>query len=603
MLVAATGLELIGRGDVGDRARGVLMTEDGHESAWRGRPLRRLPLDPLTRRHFLGVLGGAGAAVALAPLVSCTTGSEEKVPSPAPTGGVQFDESTIPGPGPVSGGKYGGGVVAGYGRPYDNNDPARGEDLFSYDIITNFVFFGAVLAFQGQTGPPMANIAELPQVSQDKKTLTFTVRDFNFENGRAITADDIKWSLDRILLPETRSWGASLFGSIEGAQAVIDGKTKTADGIEVVDSKTFKLHLTNPDFTVLYALCQPPASPVPQEEVERLGADFSKTPIGYGPFKIESFDEGGQVAHLVRNDNFFYEGLPYIDTVEMHWGSDYQALLLQQKSEAIDVIADGISGTVLGQAKTDPSLSPLLKEVNILQTLSGQFNLTTPPFDNLKVRQALNWAVNRDDMAKVLHGAGVPDGAPYPLGIQGYESTFEPYGYDPDKARQLLDEAGFPDGFEVKFTSDNSEPFPAIAQIVQQNWADIGVKADLELVRFSVWNELSDQGKLPVWMTGWFMVYPTPADKVNGQYITGASENNMRYSNPQVDALSQQANETFDDAERNTIYAQIESIVGEDAPELFLVSTAFWTTVAEKLQNWHWRGEYGSYFDRIWIEE
>ena len=580
------------------------MTGDGREWAWGAQSLRGLQFDPLTRRRFLRVLGGAGALAALGPLASCTQGpGKEASPSPT-TGGAQINDAIVPGPGPVSGGTYGGGVVAGYGRPYDNNDPARGEDLFSWDIISNFVFYNAVLAFQGQTGPPMANIAELPQVSQDKKTLTFTVRDnFKFENGRAITADDIKWSLERALLPETRSWGASLFTSIEGAQGVMDGKTKTADGIEVVDSKTFKLHLTDPDFTILFALCTPPAAPVPQEEFERLGTDFSKTPVGYGPFKMESFNEGGQVARLVRNDNFFYEGLPYIDTVEMHWGSDYQTLLLQQRSGAIDLIADGISGTVLAQAKKDPSLSPLLHTVVYLMTYSAHFNVTIPPLDNVKVRQALNWAVNRDDMETVLHGAGVPDGAPFPLGIEGYESTFQPYGYDPDKARQLLEEAGFPNGFEVQLTSDTSDPFPVLAQVVQQNWADVGVKADLQLSRFAVWDELADEGKLPVWMTAYCMAYPTPADIVNGMCITGASENSMRYSNPEVDALATQANGAFDEAERNEIYAQIESLIGEDAPGLFLLSAVFLTTVAQKIQNWHWRSEIGNYLDRVWIEE
>lgn len=578
------------------------MTGDDREWAWGARSLRGLQFDPLTRRRFLRLLGGAGALATLGPLASCTSGpGKEASPSPT-TSGAKINAAIVPGPGPVSGGTYGGGIVAGYGRPYDNNDPARGEDLFSWDIISNLVFFNAVLAFQGQAGSPMANIAELPQVSQDKKTLTFTVRDnFLFETGRAITADDIKWSLERALLPETRSWGASLFVSIEGAQDVMHGKTKTADGIEVVDSKTFKLHLTVPDFTITYALCTPPAAVIPQEEFKR--TDFSKTPVGYGPFKMESFDEGGQVAHLVRNDNFFYKGLPYIDTVEMHWGSDYQALLLQQKAGAIDMIADGISGTVLAQVKNDTSLSPLLKTVPELETYSAHFNVTMPPLDNVKVRQALNWAVNRDDMAKVVQGAGVPDGAPFPLSIQGYKSTFQPYGYDPNKARQLLAEAGFPNGLEVQLACDTSDPFPALGQIVEQNWADVGVKTKLQMMRFSVWNELSNEGKLPAWMTAYCMAYPTPADIVNGEYATGASENPMRYSNPEVDALAKQANGTFDEATRNEIYARIESLVGEDAPGLFLLSAVFCDLVAQKIQNWHWRSEEGNYYDRMWIKE
>ena len=554
------------------------------------------------RRQFLRFSAAAGGlAVGGSLLAACTKSAASSTVSSTSASAASV-VGTVPGPGPVSGGTYGGRVLAGYATPPDSNDPAQSYNLFSYDIVTELVFFGGLLAYGEQFGGPIPNIAaSMPQISSDKKTFTFSIRPgVKFHNGREITADDVKYSWERVLLPETAAWGSSYFKDIVGAKDVLSGKTKSLEGVEAVDSATLRVNLETPNFTFLNAVSQPFSAPVPQEEVERLGDKFGKTPVGFGPFKIESQDESAQVTRLVKFDDYFWKGLPYLDEVEMHWGSSDATLLLQLKSGAIGVIADGIPGTLLGQTQSDPALTPMVKNVPVHQNLKFMFNVTKPPLDNAQVRQALNFAVDRENISKVLHGAGVPDGAPYPLNL-GFTPTFQPYAYDPDKAQQLLTQAGATD-LQLTITSDTSEPWTTIAQIVQQSLNAVGVKADIQPLKSNVYLQLAQQGKLDMWPDGWFMVQPTPADIVDNQYVTNAGSNYSGFSDPQVDQLAAQADTSFKVEDQNRLYAQIEELIGEAAPALYLVNGNYAAGVnPSKVANWQYRGEYGNYFDRMWV--
>ncbi len=557
----------------------------------------------ISRRDFLR-FGAAAGGLALGGTLAaaCTKGGPTATPSAAPTRGAVIT-GTVPGPGPVSGGRYGGRVIAGYTTPPDSNDPAQTYNLFSYDIATELVFFGGLLAYGGQYGGPIPNLAaSMPEISSDKTTFTFTLRPgVKFHNGREMTADDVKYSWERVLLPATAAWGSSYFSDIVGAKDMLKGRTKSLEGVEAVNSTTLKVQLEGPNFTFLNAASQPFSAPVPREEVERLGDKFAKTPVGFGPFRIESQDESSQVARLVKFDDYFWKGLPYIDEVEMHWGSSAETLLLQLKSGAVGLIADGIPGTLLGQAQSDPSLKPMVIGVPVHSSAKFMMNVTKPPLDDARVRQALNWAVDRENISKVLHGADLPDGTPLPLNL-GFTPTFQPYGYDPNKARQLLSEAGHTSGLQLTITSDTADPWPTLAQIVQQNLAAVGVKAQIQPLKSNVYLQLAQQGKLEMWPDSWYMIQPTAADIIDNQYVTNAGSNYSGFSNTQVDSLSAQAHSIFDVAQQNRIYAQIEQLIGEAAPALYLVNVTYQGGVNPALlENWHLRGELGNYFDRMWV--
>jgi ABC-type transport system substrate-binding protein len=571
---------------------------------------------PTDRRGFLRLTGAAGLLGVVGTaggLSGCSTGSaaadgNSATSATAPGGGVHLREY-VPGPQPASGGRYGGTVSVVWSDPPNSFDPAVGYNLTAWDAITEVVFFGSLMAYDKQLGGPVANIAaSSPVISADSKTLTFTLRKgVKFHNGREIVASDFIYSWERMLAPALASWATSYLTSIEGANAVINGKTKTLDGVEAPDDYTLVVHLTAPDFTILNAFALPFTAPVPKEEVERLGdTAFGERPVGFGPFRITGYDSAGQTASFERFDDYMYPGLPYLDGVNYRWGVDPSVQLLQLQSGAVDLIGSGIPSSQAAHVLATPTLRALTQQRPSPGNLWLTIYLDHPPFDNPKVRQALNWAVDRAEIGRVTYGTYAPWGAPFPEQLADFTPTFKPYGYDPAKAKQLLAEAGYPHGFFATLTISSDDPFPAIAQIVQAQLAGVGVRLSLNQVSSNALVSLEEAAAkggshLQLDADNWYEVQPTPADEVDALYTTGASSNYNSYSNTEVDRLAAQARQTFDETARNKLYAQIQQIVGEDAPFVFLESALWLAGVSKRLHNYQYRGETYTYYDRLWV--
>jgi ABC-type transport system substrate-binding protein len=581
-----------------------------------GRP-RRLPPPgraPWTtdRRGFLrltgaaGLLGVAGAA-GVASLSGCSY-DNATADQTAAGGGARIREY-VPGPQPVSGGRYGGTVSVVWSDPPNSFDPAVGYNLTAWDAITELVFFGGLMAYDKQLGGPVPNIAAAPPVmSADNTSLTFKLRPgVKFHNGRDIVASDFIYSWERMLTPALGSWASSYLTSIVGANAVIAGKAKHLDGVEAPDDQTLVVHLTAPDFTILNAFALPMTAPVPQEEVERLGdTRFGETPVGCGPFRITSYDSAAQTATFERFDQYMYPGLPYLDTVSYRWGVDPDVQLLQLQNGDVDLLGPGIPASQAAHVLAMPSLAALTQQRpspgNLWLTIYPDY----APFKSQQVRQALNWAVDREAIGRLTYGTFSPWGAPFPAQISDFKPTFTPYGYDPAKARQLLAEAGYPHGFSATLTINSDDPFPTIAQVVQAQLAAVGVQISLNQVSSNALLSLeegaqSGGGHLQLDADDWYQVQPTPADEVDALYVSGASSNYNQYSNATVDDLAARARESFDETERNALYAQIQQLIGEDAPYVFLESALWLAGVGPRIHNYQYRGETYSYYDRMWV--
>jgi ABC-type transport system substrate-binding protein len=218
----------------------------------------------------------------------------------------------------------------------------------------------------------------------------------------------------------------------------------------------------------------------------------------------------------------------------------------------------------------------------------------------------MNWAINKEALGKITYGTSTAWGAPFPSQLSDFTRTFQPYGYDPAKARQLLAQAGFKQGFSITLTVAAAPPFPSIAQVVQQQLGAVGVHVTLNQVDSNAlysleYAEQRGSKKLQMSTDLWYMVQPTAADEVDALYTTHASSNYCGYSNPQVDRLAKQAAADFDPISRNKLYAQIQQLVGEDAPFIFLASTDFLAGVSQRVNNYQYRAETYSYYDRMWV--
>lgn len=547
----------------------------------------------LSRRDLLQV---AGTGVAGLYITACG-GSDSKVPGSGSAGGEV--QTGIPGP-KSTGGQRGGRLLVAWESEADSYDPAIGYSLQAWDA--QCCLLNAPLLVFGEKGSaPVPNAAAaMPETNAGGTEYTIKLRPgVKFHNGRAVTADDYKYTWERLLDPKLASWAGSYLYAVEGAEAMGAGKTKRLKGVKVVDERTLVVQLTQSDATFLNLLASPYMAALPKEEVERHGDDFSKNFVGTGPFKLTEYDGRNQRSVFERNADYLWKGLPYLDAVEYRWGIEPQLQLLQLKAGKIDALGSGVGASQVSKVNAQPSLKPYVQPVALQAVRWVALNVERAPLDNVRVRQAINWAVDREQLGRVTFGESEPWGAAFPKNLPDYERTTEPYGHDPEKAKALLAEAGV-DRPSFEFLTNGEDPWPKLAQIMQQQLADVGIEMKIRTVGSSAFDAIIAKGDTDAFQSHWYMVQPTALDIINTNYISGGSSNFNNYSNAEVDKLAAQAGAALDEEARNEIIATIEDRITQDAPGLFLASLNFILGRSPELENFHYNPIYGAYYDRLW---
>ncbi|RUY77526.1 ABC transporter substrate-binding protein, partial [Mesorhizobium sp. M7A.F.Ca.CA.001.10.2.1] len=226
--------------------------------------------------------------------------------------------------------KQGGAITITYKDDVATLDPAIGYDWQNWSMIKSL--FDGLMDYEPGTTNLKPDLAESYEISPDGKTFTFKLRHgVKFHNGREMTADDVKYSLDRVTNPKTQSPGAGFFGSIKGYDDVAAGKAGSLSGVTVVDPYTVKFELTRPDATFLHVMAINFSHVVPKEEVEKYGADFGKHPVGTGAFKLAEWTLGQRIV-FERNADYWHKGLPHLDKITFEIGQEpIVALLRLQK--------------------------------------------------------------------------------------------------------------------------------------------------------------------------------------------------------------------------------------------------------------------------------
>jgi ABC-type transport system substrate-binding protein len=393
------------------------------------------------------------------------------------------------------------------------------------------------------------DLAESYTISDDGQTYTFKLRDgIKFHNGRALTAGDIKYSVERAINPATQGPGAGFFGSIKGYDEMVgDAKATELSGITTPDDKTVVIQLTRPDATFLHVMAINFSYAVPKEEVDKFGADFGRNPVGTGAFKLVEWVPG-QKTELERFADYYRQGVPYLDKLTFEFGQDPTVNVLRLKKGEIDIAGDGIPPAQFNEAMSDPANKDLIAKGDQLQTGYITLNVKMPPLDNPKVRQAINMAVNKDRIVRIINNRGVPANQPLPPAMPGYDTSYQGYAFDPEAAKTLLSEAGFADGFSTELYAMNVDPNPRIAQAIQQDLAAVGIKAEIRSLAQAEVITAGGAGQAPmIWSGGmaWIADFPDPSN-FYGPILScaGAAEggwNWAKYCNEDLDARANQA--------------------------------------------------------------
>jgi len=506
---------------------------------------------------------------------------------------------------PAAAQEQGGSIVVTYRDDIATLDPAIGYDWQNWSIIKGM--FDGMMDYEPGTTTLRPHLAEDYTVSEDGTTYTFTLREgVRFHNGREMVADDVKYSLERTLNPETRSPGQGFFLGISGAQAFVDGEAEEVTGVRAPDPRTVEITLDEPNASFLHLMAINFSYVVPREEVEALGEDFGRNPVGTGAFKMQAWQLGQRLV-LERNPDYFVEGLPYLDQISFEVGVEPSVALLRLQRGEVDILGDGIPPAQFVAITSDPANEGLIASGPQLQTGYITLNGNVEPFDDVRVRQALNMAVNKERVVQIINGRATPANQPLPPLMPGYDEAFEGYPYDPEGAKALLAEAGFADGFATQLYANNTDPNPRIAQAIQQDLAAIGIDVELRTQAQSTVIAAGGEpeGAPMIWSGGmaWIADYPDPSNFywpiLSCAGAVPGGWNWAWYCNEDLDAMASEADamvQPDQQAAREEMWHEIYAQVMADAPWVPVFNETRYTMHSARLS-----GPEGVFIDPIHI--
>ncbi|MFT5169237.1 MAG: oligopeptide transport system substrate-binding protein [Saprospiraceae bacterium] len=430
-------------------------------------------------------------------------------------------------------------------------------------------------------------IAESWEISADGKVYRFKLREdvyfhdngaFEEGRGRKVSAKDFVYSFNRIISDEVASPGSWIFkGRVAEIQPFVE-----------IDKNTFELRLITPFRPILGILTMQYCSVVPREAIEKYGKEFRSNPVGTGPFMFKNWLEN-QSLFLVKNKNYFEkEGdkqLPYLDAVRVNFIGDRKTAYLELMNQKLDFMSGLESSYVDELLTTDGALQPDKKET--LQFLKSPFLNTEylginlqlgdekNPLRSKKVRQALNYGFDRNKMLETLRNnvGKAADAGFVPRGLPSFDnSSVKGYAFDPDKARTLLKEAGYPNGDGLSEISlYTNKDYQDLCTFIARQWEDIGVKVNIEVIESATLRQMMTKGQVQMFRGSWIADYPDAESFFTVFYSKNpAPPNYTRFSNPEFDELYETALEENDDQKRYDLYHQMDRILIDEAPVIFL---------------------------------
>jgi oligopeptide transport system substrate-binding protein len=448
-------------------------------------------------------------------------------------------------------------------------EPAFLTDMYGRSVVSQI--FDGLVQFDANLNPIPA-LAEFWEASRDGRTWMFTLRQgVKFHHGREVTVHDVVYSLTRLLRVKSPGPAADFFERIQGAKDFMEGKTRSVQGLKAVDRYALQMVLQESFAPSLAILGLANVAVVPQEEAEKGEDRFGHAPVGTGPFKFVRWAPNQEIV-LEANDHY-YEGRPFLDTLVFKIvvggkiEEGFAEFLKGNLEEAI------IPSGKMDEVRTDPQYRKYQRfRKPALSLFYIGFNARLKPFDDKRVRQAFNYAVDKEAIVReiIQMGSLVATGV-LPPGMPGYDPHLRGYSYDPGKAKQLLAEAGYPDGAGFPtvqlWSSQRAESTKAELAAYQRYLADLGVKVDIHFAtNWPAYKAMLEQGKLPMFRLIWVADIPDPDNFFLPLLHSTSPTNRTFYRNILVDQLLEQARKESDDARRITLYRQVERIVIDDAP-------------------------------------
>ena len=458
-----------------------------------------------------------------------------------------------------------------YRRPLGHDpktlDPARISDVYSLSVSQQI--FDGLVQFDHTLAIRPA-LAEFWRASRDGLTWTFELRKgAKFHNGREITADDVVYSLTRLLDTRTQSGVADLFLGVRGARQFRDGHARTVSGLLAVDRNTVQVTLDEALAPFVAILAVGHAKIVPRNLVEAQGEAFGGQPVGSGPFKFLRWERGKEIVLSANAEHF--EGPPKLAGLVFRIFPGDQRDAMHE-----EFLKGGLEDTPIPPHADRRALAGGGAHVYVKRPMASVrfygFNTRMKPLGDRRVRQALLYAIDREAIVQNIYlGQYTVARGILPPGTLGFNPKLAGYAYDPQKARDLLERAGYPGGrglptFAI-WSSVKRNDIVLEHEQIKKSLAAVGITAEVHYhTNWAAFSKMVDEGKLPIFLWAWYADVPDPDNFLTKLFHSKSSRNFFGYANPAVDDLLMSARASGDAQRRVELYRRAEQLILDDAP-------------------------------------
>jgi peptide/nickel transport system substrate-binding protein len=459
-------------------------------------------------------------------------------------------------------------LVFGRGGDSVSLDPAVVTDMESEKPAQNIL--ETLVAYDDMSTEVKPLLAKEWDYSEDGLTYTFKLNEgIKFHDGTDFNAEAVVYNFERWMnAGEDEQGQFGTYGYVFGGFSGDEGHM--IKSVKAEDDYTVTFTLNQPLATFIKNLAMTPFSISSPEAIESLGEKYGDSPVGTGPFVFDEWVRNDKIV-LNRNENYWQEGYPKLDSVIFKTIPDNSTRLNALLTGEIDMM-DGLNPSDTSQVEEDENLQLITRPS--LNTGYLGFTVNRPPFDNKLVRKALNHAIDREGIiAAFFEGQATPAKNPIPPAVEGYNEDLELYPYDLEKAKQLLDEAGYSDGFEMElWAMPVARPYmpnaQKVAEVLQASFAQIGVEAEIVSYEWATYLEKVVKGEADAFMLGWssnngdaddFLYNLLDKDNIG-------SLNSSHYINDDLHEILIKARTTPDQQTRIELYYEAQELIYEDAP-------------------------------------
>lgn len=444
----------------------------------------------------------------------------------------------------------------------DNFHPHQSVAAATGEIAFN-IFEGLVKA--APDGSIIPALATEWNISPDGRIYTFILREgVKFHNGREMTAEDVVYCLTRLADPEISP----------KSRDYTDVESIVAEGDKVI------ITLTKSNAVFLALLTELGAAIYPKEAEDQL----SNQPLGTGPYILEDWEPNNALT-LKKFQDYWNPQLPKIDKVTLKIIPEPTTMVNNLLTGHVDLVPR-LEPDYLHQVENNPGLQIIDSPMNLVQLMA--INNSVPPFDDIRVRQALNYAVNREE---IIQGAGWGKGTAIgsnltPAMGAWYKDLTDKYTYNPEKARELLAEAGYSQGFSA--TLHLPAPYPLhrnAGEIIANQLEDVGIKLKIEVIEWGTWIEQVNTNRDYQLTVVGFTGRIDPHTMLN-RYQSQSGRNISYFNNPEYDRLLVQGLEETDHAARVEIYQQLQTILAEEASNVYLMDPSQIAVMGKDIKGW-----------------